>query len=57
MDKLKWKRNRVLSRYFQSVGKQMCRYTDDTKRLWKTTECCERARECIKVSLMTYPDS
>ena len=29
----------------------------DIRRLWKTTECCRRARECIKRSLIIYPDS
>ena len=26
----------------------MCRCADDTRRLWKTTEYCGRARECRK---------
>ena len=29
---------------------------DNTKRLEKTTECCEREREYIKESLITYLD-
>ena len=47
----------MLSKYFQSMGKQMCRYVDNTKRLQKTTECYGRAREYGKVSLIIYPDS
>ena len=38
------------------MEKQISRYVDNTKRLQKTTECCERERECIKESYMTYPD-
>jgi len=37
MEKPKWKRAGVLSKYFQSAGKQISRYVDDTRRLQKTT--------------------
>ena len=42
---LNWKSAKVLSRYFQSIGKQICKYTDDTSRLQKTTEYCRKVRE------------
>jgi len=57
IEKLKYKRARVFSRYFQSIEKQIIRCIDNTGRLQKTTECCERARECIKGSLIIYLDS
>jgi len=47
----------VLSKYFWSTEKWISRCTDNTRRLWKTTESCRRARKCIEVSLITYPDS
>ena len=47
----------ILSSNFWSVGKWISRCADDTRRLWKTKECCRRARECIKESLITYSDS
>jgi len=56
MEKLKWKRARVLSRYFQNIEKQIIRCVDNTGRLQKTTEYCRRARECIKESLITCLD-
>ena len=56
MEKLKQKKAKVLSRYFQSMEKQISGCVDDTKRLQKTTECCRKARECIKESFVTYPD-
>jgi len=46
----------MLSKYFQSIGKWISRCVDNTRRLWKTTEFCKRARECIKESLMIYSD-
>ena len=55
--KLKWKRVRVLSRYFWSVENQINKYVDNTRKLQKTTECCKKVKEYIKESLMTYPDS
>ena len=57
IEKLKWKRVRVFSRCFQSIEKQISRYADNTRKLWKTTVCCRKARECIKESLITYSDS
>jgi len=39
------------------MGKQISGCADDTRRLWKTTECCKRARNCIKESLIIYSDS
>ena len=38
------------------MEKQISGCVDDTKRLQKTTECCRKARECIKESFVTYPD-
>ena len=56
MEKPKQKRARVLSKHFQTMKKQVSGCVDNTRRLWKITKCCKRARECIKVSLITYPD-
>jgi len=56
MKKLKLKIARVLCKYFQSMGKQISKYVNNTRRLWKTIEYCERAREYGKVSFMIYPD-
>ena len=39
------------------MEKQMSECKDDIRRLWKTTECCRKAREYGKISLMTYSDS
>ena len=39
------------------MGKQINRCVDNTRRLWKIIEYCRRAREYIKESLITYPDS
>jgi len=38
------------------MEKQIGRCADDARRLQKTTECCKKARECIKESLITYSD-
>ena len=35
----------------------MSKYVNDIRRLWKTIEYCERAREYGKVSFMIYPDN
>jgi len=56
MEKPKWKRARVFSRYFQSIGKYISKCVDDTRRLQKTTEYCGRARKCVKGSLIIYSD-
>ena len=39
------------------MGKQISKYVNDTRRLWKTIEYCKRAREYGKVSFMIYLDS
>jgi len=38
------------------VGKQINGYVDDTRRLWKTTDYCRRARKYVKESLIIYSD-
>jgi len=39
------------------MGKQIIRCADNTERLQKTTECCEKARNYIKENLIIYIDS
>ena len=56
IEKPKWKSTRVLSKYFQTIRKWVSRYVDNTRRLWKITEWCRKAREYIKVSLIIYLD-
>ena len=40
----------MLSKYFQSMEKQISRYADDTRGLQKTREYCRRAEKYIKES-------
>ena len=46
----------MFSRYFQSIGKWICGYVNNTRRLQKTTEYYGRVKEYVKGSLMTYSD-